>query len=143
MAAGAIIGTAVGGPVGTIIGAVGGLASSLLGIGSALINPERSALRNQLEQQGFPKGYAEEYAKSAGLSVDQLWARADKLLGKGDVEGAAAVRVLVAEQVSGQQAQTAMQVAAEPRSGAIPLWAPAALLAIVALGVALLLRRRS
>lgn len=143
MAAGAIAGTIIGGPPGAIIGAIGGLLSATLGIGSALIDPERAALRESIEARGLPREYADEYATSANLTTDQLWARADKLIAKGEVERVKAIRTLLAERHTAEQAQVAMEYAMTPRSGAIPLWAPAALLAIVTLGVAILLRRRS
>jgi hypothetical protein len=99
-------------------------------------------------QQGLSRAYSDEYAKSQHLSDDQLVARAGQLhdkAAKGNsaaLDGLAAIRTLRAERGALLAEQQAAIIAAQPRSGAVPLWAPAAFLAIVALGVVLTMRRR-
>lgn len=145
---GAIVGTLIGGPVGTIIGAVAGLIGMGLATAGGIVDPERSQIREAMLARGTTRDFADEYAKSSRLDVGSLQARAGALADKAArgsadaVEGLKAVRLLLAERAAAATTASLATVAATPRTGAIPPWAPAAFLGIVLVGLAYVMRRK-
>lgn len=145
---GALVGTLVGGPVGTVIGGVLSLLGAGAGAAAGLIDPARAAKRTEMMQRGFPRDFADEYAKSSVLDIEGLKVRAAQLADKaqwGDQKsmlGLKAVRALLAERASMSLQEQAAALIAQRRSGRVPLWAPVAFLAIVGVGIVLYARRR-
>jgi hypothetical protein len=145
---GALVGTLIGGPIGTIVGAIAGLIGLGLATAGGLVDPERSAVKESMLARGTSNDFAAEYAKSHKLDVASLQGRAGTLADKAAkgsqeaIEGLKAIRLLLAEQQLLATQQLLPTVAATPRAGYIPPWAPAAFLGIVLLGLVYTLRRK-
>jgi hypothetical protein len=150
--AGALIGSAIFPGVGTAVGAVVGTVAGLLGTGLSIaamfISPERAAARTALMQQGLSKAYADEYYKYSLKSDDELVVRAGQLYDKavkgkpGAMDGLAAIRTIRAERGAALSQQQAAILAVQPRSGTVPVWAPVAFIAIIAVGLITAYSRR-
>ena len=147
-ATGSIIGAVATGPFAPIGAAVGGLVGGILGLAAGLINPERAAMRTSMMQQGLSREYASSYAKYAAQPDSYLIAEAGRLADKAAagnrkaLDELAAIRTIRAERASDATVAQAAALAAQPRTGAVPLWAPAAFLAILAVGGFLAWRRK-
>lgn len=135
-------GTALGGPIGAAVAGVG----AIVGILAGIINPAKSAIRGELEAQGFSKAFAKEYAKIIQLSDAQLqtrmvqagtqYTRSGNL---SDLEQMQAIRVVWTQRRKNEYEQALALT--PPQEPAIPTWAPLALFAMMAVGSALLLAR--